>query len=521
MIPKHGGRDCELSSTGTNANGSIDPGNVTGAILRQVPAAVEARGGRVWCSQGSYFSYSTDSLRRWASNGGCHYGDLGHVECCTPTSLDPFEFSRRSLLSVRIAEEARRLAQAEASDDVTYALSTANVDLLDPAISFGSHISMAIEQTLWQDLFTGYRRPSRLAMVASGIAAAIAFFGAGYLLPMKDRTVYSLSARAHHITTVSTLSTTEPFRRGLLNSRREPHGKGFERLHLIGFDFCLSSSAMLFSFLQCLLAAAEECFCQLQIIDPVRALRSWSWGLDLENGHMPITAGLVDGRQLTLPQYMRELTQTLLQMCETGLIPVTVAPHATDLLSRVVQLTDCAEAGRVADCARHLTWASKLLCLLNHCEQEGGVLGDASTRLLDHDFANTDKERGMFWRLWEQREIDPLVDPDDVECGWSEPPREARDYARGRLIELFADQITDVNWSYIEVNRSANSWGPRIRIDLPRLDDLDHNEFDAMLDSCRSLDALIDRLKATQTAKTVDPLEDLTQHLVQPFRASQ
>ena len=458
----------------------------------------------------------TLGIQRWASNGGCHYGDLGHVECCTPTCLDPFEFARRSLLSVRIAEEARRLAQIEAGHDVSYALSTANVDILDPAISFGSHISMTVEQSLWQDLFSGHRRPSRLAMVASGVAAAIAFFGAGYLLPLKDRTVYSLSARAHHITSVSTLATTEAFRRGLLNRRREAHGTGFDRLHMIGFDFCLSSSALLFSFLHCLLAAAEESFCQLQIIDPVRDLRSWSWGLDLESGHMPAAARLVDGRELTLPQFLRELTVTLLNMCETGLIPETVAPHAKDLLPRVVQLTEHAEAGRVAECARHLTWASKLLCLLNHCEEEGRVLGDASSRLLDHDFANTDRDRGPFWSLWDQGHIDPLVDPDDVECGWSEPPHDTRDYARGRLIELFASQITGVDWSYVEVRRPDSVWGPRVRIDLPRLDDLNRSEFDSLLESSRTLDALIDQLEATRAARAVDPLEDLTPHLALP-----
>ncbi len=520
MIPKHGGRDCELSTTGIDADGAIHPDEVTRAILNHIPTALCSRGGHVWCGQGTYFntSYSTDYLRRWASNGGCHYGDLGPVECCTPTCLDPFEFARRSILMVQIAEEARRLAQACENEDVSYALSTANVDAADPAISYGSHISMAVEKELWKDLFNGHRRPGRLAMVASGIAAAIAFFGAGYLLPLKDRTIYSLSGRAHHLTSVSTLSTTEPFKRGLLNRRKEPHGTGFERLHLIGFDLCLSSGAMLFSFLQCLLAAAEESYCKLQITDPVHAVRSWSWGLDLESGRMPVTACLIDERQLTLPQYLRELTETLLAMCEKGLIPPSVAPHATELLPHIIDLTAHAAAGRVERCARHLTWASKLLCLLNHCQSEGCLLGDPSARLLDHDFVNTDTERGLFWNLWKQGEIDPLVESNDVESGWCTPPVDTRDYARGRLIELFGAQITDVDWSYVELTRSANGSWPRFRIDLPSLDGMGRDELDALLSSSGNPDTLIDRLEGSQAARTMDPVEDLMPHLTNRFR---
>ena len=103
----------------------------------------------------------------------------------------------------------------------------------------------------------------------------MAWFGAGHLLPLRDgTTIFSLSARAHHLGRVSSDLTTVAFQRGLLNSRREPHGAAAERLHLIGFDFNLASAAPMASLVQCLLAAAEEGFCaSLQLYEPVRALR--------------------------------------------------------------------------------------------------------------------------------------------------------------------------------------------------------------------------------------------------------
>lgn len=522
MIPKFLGRDCELSTTGINGAGeAIEPGQVTREVLRHIADALQARGIPVFAEQGRFAEYSIDCLRHWLGGGAqCLYADLGHVECATALCLDPFDFAAQSLAIVQIAEAARRLAQSAAEPGRTYALTTSNADVLDPSISFGTHVSVSIESDLWDDLFLTTLRPSRLAMVASGLAAAIPFFGAGYLLPFRGHTTYSLSARAHHLTRISSVSTTEAFRRGLLNSRREPHARTVDRLHLIGFDFCLLSSPLLASLLQCLLAAAEEKFCGLQLQEPVRALRGWSWGLDLDTGRMPERAVLIDGRQLTLPEYLEELATILLRMCESGLIPPDVAPRAVDLLPKLIKLAQHAAAGRIDECARHLTWAAKLLYLLSECAGRGGELGDAASRLADHDFTNTDPGSGPFWTLWERGLVDPLVRPEQVAAAWRQPPSGTREAVRARIIERFAEAVSAVDWSYVELRETADRWSPRVRIDLPDLD----------LASCASLAALVERaasvtelareLKRLHIARTRDPFEDFTADLELPAAIS-
>ena len=517
MIPKHFGRDCELSTTGIDGLGNpVDPGRVTREILRQLPTACAERGLSVYSEGSRFASYSMDCCRNWTSNGQCHYADMAHHEVCTPTCLDPFDFQAHSWSMVQIAEEARRLAETTSDEPVNYSLSTSNVDGVDPATSFGTHLSVCVEQDLWEDLFHSTLRPSRLAMVASGLAAAIPFFGAGYLLPLKDRAIYSLSARAHHITRVSSVSTTEAFRRGMLNSRREPHGTGFDRLHIIGFDFCLLSGALLCSFVQCLLAAAEEKFASMQLLEPVSAMHGWSWGLDLKTGSMPRRAMLVDGRQLRLPEYMQELTQILLRMCESGLIGPEVAPRATELLPRIVDLAEQVAAGSLEGCARHLTWASKLFYLLNLSADEGIVLGDAATRLADHDFTNTDRNRGVIWRLWEEGLVDPLVTAGDVERAWLTAPENSRDAVRGRIIERFSGAISDVDWSYVELRETDDCWGPRLRIDLPQFD----RAFTASIDECvaqaTSVQQLEQHIERLNVASIRSPLDDVSRDLVVP-----
>lgn len=520
-IPKFAGRDCEVSTTGMDAQGcSIDAGTVTREILHYVPAALEQFGATYWTrdlQQGSRFSPQAyvattyrEMLRIWSSAGQCFYPDMGHVELCTPSCLDPRSFAANGLAVLTVAEEARRLAEEQSEEDARYSLSASNADILDPAVSFGSHVNVAVESLLWELLLEDPCRPGVLGFVASGLAAAVPFFGAGHLLPLKDgSTLYSLSARAHHVTRMATHSTTEPFARGLLNSRREPHGDGHDRLHLIAFDFAVLSEALLCSFLQCLLAAAEEGCCRLNLYDPVRAMRSWSWGLDLGSGRLAARAMLIDGRTLGLPEYMAEFVGELLQMCDDGLIPPQVAPGAADLLPRMIDLARYAGEGSLIQCARHLTWASKLLFLMQLCRSERLDLGDPAVRLADHDYLSTDPGRGTFWRLWEAGMVDPLVDRDAVTACLADGPPESRDWARGRLVRRFRHDIADMDWSYVQLNRTRDFWSSRLRIELPRLDSMNRASFEALIENAADVAHLEELLQRNAAAHQVDPVSDI------------
>lgn len=448
-VKKFIARDCELSTTGYDNEGrALDSWVVTQKVLRQIGPALASRSAVTWSGSDARYGsrYSVDCLRQWTSAGQCYYSDMGHVEVCTAEVLNPYDFAAQSISLLRAAEEARRLSEEQEDGESHFALTASNVDALDPDISWGTHLNVSVSQDLWDDLFIHNSHPARLGFVASAFAAAIPFFGAGYVMPHTDKgAIYSLSGRAHHLTRVHTLATTEAFRRGLLNTRREPHGN-HDRLHLIGFDFCVVSAALMASLVQCVLAAAEEGFCRYLLYAPVDALRGWSHGLDLSTGRMQATATLIDGRQMTLPAYIRDLTGELLAMCEAGLIPPETAPHATELLPRIIELTQYVEEGSLQQAARHLDWAAKLLCLLAREEP----LSAPGARLADHDFSNTDPLRGLLWRLIEEQQVDPLVTIDKAEKCLVQPPAESRAWGRGQLIKRFNGQMADVNWSRVE-----------------------------------------------------------------------
>ena len=215
--------------------------------------------------------------------------------------------------------------------------------------------------------------------------------------------------------------------------------------------------------------------------EPVRALSSWSHGLDVTTGRPMGGARMADGEQVSLPLYIRRLVSVLMGLVEDGSIPEHVAPGASELLPRVLDLTHFLEEGALERCAPHLDWAAKLLVLVDLCERDRMGLGNMAIRVADHDYASTDPNRGHFWRLWEGGRVDPLVSHEDVDACLLDGPEDGRGWARGRLIRDYGDQITDVNWSHVDLRGEGSFWGSRIRIDMPRPGSLPRDVFEPVL----------------------------------------
>ena len=511
-IPKYLGFDCELSTSGLDREGrTMSPHDATCGILAHIDTAFEPHGAETWSRRQGWGAsgsvYSTDCLRHWAPNGQCFYMDLSHLEICGAATLDPRHYAAQCFAALTVAEEARARAEEE-SNGARYTLTAANVDTCDPGISWGTHLNVCVDELLWEDLFKSLRRPSVYGFVTSAMAAIVPFLGAGLILPTEEETLYSLSARAHHLTRTCTLSTTEAYARGLLNSRREGHGSEHERLHVISTDFSLIAAALKGAVIQGVLAAAEDGCCALNLYDPVMAMRQWSWGLDRATCTLPAVATLTSGQRLTLPQYMRELCLLLRGRVEEGLVDETITPGAEELLSLVIDLTHWLEEGTDSfpQVARHLDWAAKWMYLTQLAEARGSGLDDPAMRLADHDFTRTNLRGGALWKLWESELVDPLVDRAQVEAFLVDGPPESRAWARGRLIQRFGPQVTSVDWSRMELKLTDARWAPRLRIVLPGMASLDRELFEPILESARSVAELGELLARTRgvEVQTVD-----------------
>jgi hypothetical protein len=179
------------------------------------------------------------------------------------------------------------------------------------------------------------------------------------------------------------------------------------------------------------------------------------------------------------------------------------------MLPRIIELTRYAEEASIDRCAKHIDWAAKLLYLVSG----DGSFDDAATRLADHDFANTNRQRGAFWRLWEQGLIDPLIDIDDALACLKGPPVETRAWGRGQLIAQFGEDISDVNWDCVQLRRGGGYWGRRLRIEMPRLDSRNEEKFGPILSQAGNLDELEDLIDEDNQHGSADPVEDITEHL--------
>jgi hypothetical protein len=208
---------------------------------------------------------------------------------------------------------------------------------------------------------------------------------------------------------------------------------------------------------------------------------------------------LVDGRQLTLPEYMSAVTETLLAMCEEGAIDESLAPEAQLMLPRIRDLARYAQEGSLDRCAVHLDWAAKLLYLLGR----GRPFDDAATRLADHDFTNTNPRKGAFWRFWEEGVVDPLITMDEALESTRVPPAESRDWGRGRLVEKFVDSIFAVNWDYIGLYVDHSYFSPRLYVDFPKPDSLNRAAFDHVLRTAGDVQRLRDILRSSTAADSV------------------
>ena len=215
---------------------------------------------------------------------------------------------------------------------------------------------------------------------------------------------------------------------------------------------------------------------------------------------------MADGRKLTLPEYVGELAAVLLEMCASGLIPEETAPEARILLPRVVALAEDAAAGRLAECARHLDWAAKLMVLLDVAAGECGRLESPAVRLADHDFGSTDPARGAFWRLWEADRIDPLVTREDVARCLTDGPASSRGWARGRLIQKFSEQVSEVDWDAVELRMSQDLWGRRLKVALPRPNSHGRATFGPILERAHDVAELAELLEDDETASETDPV---------------
>jgi proteasome accessory factor A len=379
-----------------------------------------------------------------ATNGGCAYIDLAHLELCIPEVLSAYDHAACWHAMIRLAQRALSDANAHLPAGFTIKLLANNSD--GKGHSYGSHINILLTRRCWDNIFK--RRPHHALFLASYLASAIVFTGTGKVGSENERphTGFQLSQRADFLT--SFLADRTTYDRPLLNSRDESHAENrMARLHLIALDSTLAPGACVLKVgvTQLVLALLEqERIAPLFFLeDPIGALHAWSRDPDLRT-----TAEMVDGGRHTALdvqwQFLERVRRLVDEGCVEGLVPRArdIVDLWEDTLSRLGNDPDSL-AGR-------LDWVLKRRILRQAREQHGLDWDAPGIAVLDQVYHSLDPEEGLFWAYDRQGVVEHLFGDDAVDRFLTEPPDDTRAYARAHLLRR--GDTDAVEWNRVRLD---------------------------------------------------------------------
>ena len=113
--------------------------------------------------------------------------------------------------------------------------------------------------------------------------------------------------------------------------------------------------------------------------------------------------------------------------------------------------------GRPDAAPRELDWVAKYRLLEGYRERDGLEWSDAKLRLIDLQYHDVRRDKGLYHRLVATGQVERLVSDEDVERAIMEPPEDTRAYFRGRCISRYPDAIAAASWDSIIFDTGAEA----------------------------------------------------------------
>jgi proteasome accessory factor A len=100
-------------------------------------------------------------------------------------------------------------------------------------------------------------------------------------------------------------------------------------------------------------------------------------------------------------------------------------------------------------CAREIDWVIKWELLRSYMSRKGIGYDDQRVHMLDLQYHDLRKDKGIYYRLEREGYVDRLVDDEEVRRAITEPPPDTRAYFRGTCLRKFPDQVYGASWSSV------------------------------------------------------------------------
>ena len=386
------------------------------------------------------------SSNAFLPNGGRLYLDVGsHPEYATPECDSLVEAVTHDRAGERIVEQlaisAEERLEAESVRGTVFVFKN-NTD--SAGNSYGCHENYLTRRSDDPSLYSSHLIPF---LITRQIYA-----GAGKVLNTTRGPIYAISQRADHIWEGLSSATTRS--RPIINSRDEPHAdaESFRRLHVIVGDSNMSeyTTFLKVGVVACVLRMLEDptiSFRDFSLENPIRAIRDISHDMTCRQ-----RVQLATGRELSALDIQREFLQAALDYSDRRgfndeeMMALRMWEHCITAIER-----DPLELDTEVD------WVIKYKLIEAYRERHGLALGDPQVQLVDLQYHDVSRERGMFYKLEKRNRAQRICDDESIEMARREPPQTTRARLRGEFIRRARERGRDVtvDWVHLKVNDQA------------------------------------------------------------------
>ncbi len=278
------------------------------------------------------------------------------------------------------------------------------------------------------------------------------FTGAGHILQTARGPIFSISQRAEHIWEGMSSATTRS--RPIINTRDEPHADAekYRRLHIIVGDSNMSeySTFLKLGSTACMLRMMEDKSFSMRdftLENPIRAIRDISHDITCRR-----KVRLASGRELSALDIQREylnralkyadlrgfseFEQTALEMWEHCVSTIENDPFKLET---------------------QVDWVIKFRLVEAYRQKHSLALDHPRVQLLDLQYHDIRRDRGVFYKLQERGLADRMCAEDDINTALTEPPKTTRARLRGEFIKRAKERKRDytVDWVHLKLNDQA------------------------------------------------------------------
>ncbi len=367
-------------------------------------------------------------------NGARYYVDHAHPEYSTPECASPRALVIHDKAGERVMERSLLELERAMPGGPRIAVYKNNSD--GKGNSYGTHENYLVDRAV---PFASLVRDLTPFFVSRQIFCGAGKLGAEAAWDDRNRHRYQISQRADFFEAEVGLETT--LKRPIINTRDEPHAdpEKYRRLHVIVGDANLCEVA---TFLKVgttalvLKMIEDEYLPDLTLANPVASLHDVSRDLTCR-----AVVRLADGRTPTAVQLQWEYLERAKKYVEQE------DPTADN--EEVVERWEAILAALEDDpmqLHRELDWVAKYRVLEGYRERDGLEWTDHKLRLVDLQYHDVRRSKGLYHRLAATGKVERMVTDDEIERAVMEPPEDTRAYFRGRCISKYPDAIAAASW---------------------------------------------------------------------------